>query len=369
MNEINRPSILERLDAGEIIVGDGGNTHALEKRGYVKAGPWTPECTVEHPEAVRQLHREFVRAGADVIQAFTFSYDDHLGVEHIKYGVTQVNQAACDIAKDVAKEGGAFVAGCICQTSSLYSSGAGKEAVMKKFREQIESFLENDVDLLIAEFFSFVEEAQWVVEVMKSTGKPTAITMCIGPSGDQSKVSPGDCAVRLAEAGADILGVNCRFGPHEALQTIRLMKDALDKAKLKVHLMCQPVCYHTPDAGPTGWVNLPEAPLALEPRTLTRWDVHKYARQAYDLGVRYIGGCCGFEPYHVRAIAEELAPERGRLPAGSEKHSPWGEAMKHHGTAEIQARSTRTYWENLKPASGRPFCPTLSGNINPGPLQ
>ena len=47
-------------------------------------------------------------------------------------------------------------------------------------------------------------------------------------------------------------------------------------------------------------------PLALEPRILTRWDVHKYARQAYDLGVRYIGGCCGFEPYHIRAIAEEV---------------------------------------------------------------
>ena len=43
--------ILERLNAGEVIVGDGGMCHALEKRGYVKAGPWTPECTVEHPEA------------------------------------------------------------------------------------------------------------------------------------------------------------------------------------------------------------------------------------------------------------------------------------------------------------------------------
>ena len=61
--------------------------------------------------------------------------------------------------------------------------------------------------------------------------------------------------------GADVLGVNCSFGPHEALQTIGLMKDALDKAKLKVHLMCQPVCYQTPDAGPAGWVNLPETPL------------------------------------------------------------------------------------------------------------
>ena len=46
--------------------------------------------------------------------------------------------------------------------------------------------------------------------------------------------------------------------------------------------------------------------VAMEPRTLTRWDVHKYARRAYDMGVRYIGGCCGFESYHIRAIAEEV---------------------------------------------------------------
>lgn len=45
---------------------------------------------------------------------------------------------------------------------------------------------------------------------------------------------------------------------------------------------------------------------ALEARVVTRWDVHKYARQAYDMGVRFIGGCCGFEPYHIRAIAEEV---------------------------------------------------------------
>ena len=49
--------------------------------------------------------------------------------------------------------------------------------------------------------------------------------------------------------------------------------------------------------------------LALEPRILTRWDVHRYAREAYDMGVRYIGGCCGFEPYHIRAIAEEVRKE------------------------------------------------------------
>ncbi|TNN49996.1 Betaine--homocysteine S-methyltransferase 1 [Liparis tanakae] len=71
-NDPDLSGILDRLNAGEVVVGDGGYVMQLERRGYVKAGHWTPEAAVEHPEAVRQLHREFLRAGADVIQTFTF---------------------------------------------------------------------------------------------------------------------------------------------------------------------------------------------------------------------------------------------------------------------------------------------------------
>lgn len=77
---------------------------------------------------------------------------------------------------------------------------------------------------------------------------------------------------------------------------------------------------------------------ALEPRILTRWDVHKYAREAYNLGIRYIGGCCGFEPYHTRAIAEELAPEKGFLPRASEKHGSWGSDLSMHTKPWVRAR-------------------------------
>ena len=56
----------------------------------------------------------------------------------------------------------------------------------------------------------------------------------------------------------------------------------------------------------------------MEPRLVTRFEVGSWAREAYSLGVRYIGGCCGFEPYHIRAVAEELAGERGGLPEGSD---------------------------------------------------
>ena len=70
----------------------------------------------------------------------------------------------------------------------------------------------------------------------------------------------------------------------------------------------------------------------------TRWDMQRYARQAYELGVRYIGGCCGFESYHIRAVSEELANERGKYPESSKKHDPWGEGLKMHTKPWVRAR-------------------------------
>ncbi|XP_057645893.1 S-methylmethionine--homocysteine S-methyltransferase BHMT2 isoform X2 [Chionomys nivalis] len=286
-----KKGILERLDSGEVVVGDGSFLITLEKRGFVKAGLWTPEAVVEHPSAVRQLHTEFLRAGADVLQTFTFSATE---------------------------------------------------------------------DNMESKYFEHVEEAVWAVEVLREVGKPVAATMCIGPEGDTHDVSPGECAVKLARAGANIIGVNCRFGPRTSLQTIKLMKEGLRDSGLQAHLMVQSLGFHTPDCGKGGFVDLPEYPFSMEPRVATRWDIQKYAREAYDLGVRYIGGCCGFEPYHIRAIAEELAPERGFLPPASEKHGSWGSGLNMHTKPWIRARARREYWENLLPASGRPFCPSLS---------
>ena len=67
------------------------------------------------------------------------------------FQLNNINQAACDLAKGVAQEGGVYFAGCICQTGSLYSQGAGKDVVMKKFRKEIEIFIQNNVDILITE--------------------------------------------------------------------------------------------------------------------------------------------------------------------------------------------------------------------------
>merc|ERR1711959_183967 len=97
-----------------------------------------------------------------------------------------------------------------------------------------------------------------------------------------------------------------------------------------------------------------------EPRICTRWDMHKFARQAYDAGVRYIGGCCGFEAYHIRACAEELAAECGKTPKGCEKHLPWGGGLQMHTKPWVRARANRKHWECLCPSSGRPCCAAMS---------
>ncbi|XP_055519791.1 betaine--homocysteine S-methyltransferase 1-like [Leucoraja erinacea] len=359
-----RRGLLERLASGEIIIGDGGFVFALEKRGYVKAGPWTPEATVEHPEALRQLHREFLRAGSTVMQTFTFyASDDKLmnrgNYVEQKISGNKVNEAACDIARGVANEGDALVAGGVSQTPS-YLSNKSETLVKAIFRKQLDVFVKKNVDFLIAEYFEHVEEAEWAVHVMKVSGKAVAATLCIGPEGDMAGVSAGDCAVRLVKAGADIVGVNCHFDPATCLKTMKLMKEGLEAAKLKAHLMVQPLAFHTPDCSKQGFIDLPEFPFALEPRIATRWDIHKYARNAYDLGIRYIGGCCGFEPYHIRAIAEELATERGFLPAGSEKHDAWGTCFAMHTKPWVRARAQRAYWEKMLPATGLPYSPSFS---------
>ncbi|XP_076126130.1 betaine--homocysteine S-methyltransferase 1-like [Alosa pseudoharengus] len=357
-----KKGILERLDAGEVVIGDGGYVIALERRGYVKAGHWTPEAAVEHPEAVRQIHREFLRAGANVIQTFTFySSDDKLELSGNVTNITgqQINEAACDLAREVANEGNALVAGGVSQTP-LYKDSSSESEVKAIFKKQLDVFVKNNVDFLIVEYFEHVAEAEWAVQVLKTSGKPVAATLCISPEGDIDGVSPGDCAVRLVKAGAQIVGINCHLDPLTCVRTVKLMKEGLEAAKLKAHLMVQPLGFHTPECNHTGYLSLPEFPFALEARAMTRWDMQKYAREAYKVGIRYIGGCCGFEPYHIRALAEELAPERGFLPKASEKHDLWGKSLELHSKPWVRARAQRGFWENLLPASGRPKCPSMA---------
>ena len=212
----------------------------------------------------------------------------------------EINQAACNTAKKVAREWGTIVAGGITQTGTFNLGSSVKSKVQNELRKALEVLILNKVDLIICEYFRNILEMEWAIEVALEYGIPVAATMCIGPGGDESGVGVGECAVRMAKAGALLVGVNCLFDPFICLEVLKTMKVALDAFELSPYLMAQPLGYRVPDGGSFGWVEIPEFPFSVEPRQITRWEARRWARQAYELGVRFIGGCCGFEPYHIR---------------------------------------------------------------------
>jgi len=218
---------------------------------------------------------------------------------------------------------------------------------------------------LIAEYYEHIEETEWAIETCVNTGLVTAANMCIGPEGDLHGVSTGDCGLRMYEAGAKIVGLNCHFDPFVLLEGMEQIKNAFDRNGIVVNkdvfLMVQPLAYMTPDASKQGFIDLPEFPFALEPRILTRWEMGRFARLSYDMGIRYIGGCCGFQPYHIRALAEELTEERGGRPhEGSRKWEPNAGGLQMHTKPWVRARASTEYWNNINPSTGRPHSSSFS---------
>ena len=316
--------ILERLAEGPVL-GDGGYLLELEKRGYVQAGPFTPEVVIEHPDALAQLHREFLRAGAEVLQTMTFyASDDKLATVGLAGKVDEINRDAVGIARKVAAEGDALVAGNLSLTWA-YDPADPKSAdhVRALFDRQLRDQLDaGPPDFWIGETFSYTGEALLFVECAKATGLPVMATMCFErlPARSYEGDTPGESAKRLADAGADIVGVNCLNGPTQQLPIAVEMVDAVAGA---VPVASQPVGYATTDdsADFTSW---PDFPYGLTPKTLARAELGAFAADARDAGVRYIGSCCGSVAEHVRAMAKMI----GKLPAEErEWKSPTGQAM------------------------------------------
>src|SRR3954447_16190734 len=107
---------MERLSRG-VVLGAEGYLFELERRGYLKSGPYVPEVVLDEPGAVRELHREFLRAGSDVMVAFTYyAHRDKLRTIGREGDLEPLNRQALRLAREVADEGGALVAGNICNT-------------------------------------------------------------------------------------------------------------------------------------------------------------------------------------------------------------------------------------------------------------
>jgi len=320
--------LLERLDAGPVVCAEG-YLFECERRGYLQAGAFVPEVVLEHPEVVAGLHREFVHAGSDVVEAFTYyAHREKLRVIGREGDLEPINRQALAIAKQVAEETGTLFAGDICNTN-VYdpADAASHKAVRAMFEEQVQWAVDAGVDFVIGETFSWHEEAAIALDAIRATGLPAVITLAVHREGTtRDGFTPAQSLRLLEEAGADVVGLNCIRGPGTMLPLLRDVRAACSG-----RLAALPVPYRTTDEEPT-FQSLTDPghprpfPSALDPFTCSRFELGDFAREALALGVTYLGVCCGAGPHHIRSLAEALGrtPPASRFSADMSKHAFFG---------------------------------------------
>jgi betaine-homocysteine S-methyltransferase len=344
-----RQGLLERLGRGPVICAEG-YLFELERRGYLQAGAFVPEAVLDHPELVTQLHREFVHAGSDVVEAFTYyAHREKMRLIGKEDLLEDINRQALEIAREVAEESDTLFAGDICNTNVYEPDDADSEQkVRAMFEEQVAWAAEAGVDYIVAETISDVGEALLALEAIKATGLPAVVTLAIHRKGvTRDGVTLGEAAKRFEDAGADVVGLNCSRGPATMLPLLEEVRRAVG-----CHVAALPVPYRTTDAEPTFQsLRDPECecipgdmpfPTALDPLLCNRYEIAEFAKAADRLGVRYLGVCCGNQPHFIRSLAEAL----GRTPPAS-RYSPDMSKHAFFGSDPSLKEANREYAEKL----------------------
>ncbi len=310
-------NILERIAKQGIVLGDGGYLLELERRGWVDSGSgrekvgtgkgsgqFTPEVAIEHPDALRELHREFLHAGSEVLQALTF-FGTREKLNRAGYGeqTEAINAAAVRIAREVAGDS-ALVAGSVSRTQLFEREGRSAAGhVRDLLTEQIRLLADARVDFLILETFFHLEEMLIAIECARSSNLPLVATMTFRPTVNECSDghSPADCARAMVDAGAAVVGVNCEQEPDRILAITRAMRKAVS-----VPIAAQPAAFRTTDATPC-FTKLPQFPDEMESIQLPRSSFERFAERAQSEGIQFLGGCCGCNAAYIHAAARGLA--------------------------------------------------------------
>lgn len=301
--------LLDRLARGAVLCPEG-YLFELERRGYVRSGPYVPEVVLDQPAAVAELHREFLRAGGDVMVAFTYyGHREKLRAVGREDDLEALNRQALRLAREAAAEGGALMAGNICNTWAFDPADpAGSGALVREmYREQVGWAADEGADLVLSETNDYLGEALIGLEVIREAGLPAVVNLnSIAGDVTLDGVPLDEACRRLEEAGADVVGLNCARGPGTMLPLLERIR-----AAVSCPVAALPVPYRTTAEHP--WFQLLEDadgrrafPIALDPFTCTRFELADFAVRARNAGVTFLGVCCGGAPHHVRAMAEAL---------------------------------------------------------------
>jgi len=170
--------LVTRLNKGPVICAEGF-LFEIERRGYMSSGEFVPMVSLEHPEALENLHRDFQHAGSDIVQAFTYNgHREKMKVINKEELLEPLNRAALKIAKKVALDTPKeiepnLMAGNISNSNIWNDKDTSQNReVEKMFTEMVGWAVDEGADVLIGETFYYAEEAYTALKVMKETGLP-----------------------------------------------------------------------------------------------------------------------------------------------------------------------------------------------------
>ena len=305
---MTRTDLLARLlDPERILVFDGAMGTMLYSKG-VFINQCYDELNVRAPELVREIHRQYVSAGAEVLETNSFGANRLKLEQHgLQDQVCALNRAAAAVAREAAGDR-ALVAGAVGPLGvRLEPYGpTSKDEACALFREQLEGLAEGGVDLFILETFSDLEEIEQAIRSARAVDatKPVIAQMTIGADHRTSYGATPEAVARALEAwGADVIGLNCSVGPQIILECIEKMAPHTRRK-----LSAQPNAGMPRDVGGRSmYMASPEY-------------MATYARHLVQAGAKIVGGCCGTTPDHIHAMAEGIRPLAPRL-AGT-RHNP-----------------------------------------------
>ncbi|MBV7507065.1 bifunctional homocysteine S-methyltransferase/methylenetetrahydrofolate reductase [Bacillus sp. sid0103] len=281
-------SFLEKLQ-NQILIADGAMGTLLYSYGKDSC---LEELNLSQPNHIQSIHKTYIDAGADVIQTNTYAAN-YLKLQ--RYGledsVKEINSEAVRLAKKAASQTNTYVLGTIGGNRGIKPDSISIEELKRSFREQLYCLLLEGVDGLLLETFYDLEELETILTIARKETKLPIIAQVSHqePGFLQDRTPVNDALKRLEALGADVVGLNCRLGPHHMLL-------ALEQIELPEHAFLSAY----PNAS---------LPAYTDGKFHYEGDADYFrnsARAFRNQGVRLLGGCCGTTPDHIKAFAAEL---------------------------------------------------------------
>ncbi|HYF39803.1 MAG TPA: bifunctional homocysteine S-methyltransferase/methylenetetrahydrofolate reductase [Gemmatimonadales bacterium] len=301
-------SLRDLINDGRVHVLDGAMGTMLYSRG-VFVNVCYDELSRSQPALVQEVHEAYVQAGAEILETNTFGANPvKLSSHGLDEDTEDINCAAARLARRAAN-GKALVVGAIGPLGirlEPWGPTARQEAI-GLFTRQVRGLLDGEVDGFILETFSDLQELEAALCAVRPLSKlPVIAQMSVGQDGNTSYgTSVETIATRLTELGADVIGLNCSVGPAAMLDAIERMVAQTDR----------PVSAQ-PNAG---------LPRAVGDRSIYLASpeyMGSYARRMIQAGARFVGGCCGTTPDHIRKIHAYVASLQPRIVAAGAVPAP-----------------------------------------------